>query len=119
MDYANDFNKRMDDHFNDKQEEEMKDKPANALYYVDGREATISVFEDYIELDFSKTLFKKALSHWGGVKRIYYHQINTIQVRDGNKLLNGTIEFELPRMSNGRSKLSQPENVIHYTYNYQ
>ena len=81
-------------------EEEIKNnKPKGALYYVNGKNATLAVFEDYIQLDFTGNMVKKLVSGLGGVKKVYYYQINSIQKRDATKMVRGTIEFELPGMA--------------------
>lgn len=97
-----------------------KTKPEGALYFIDGREGTLSVFPDYIELNFTGSLMKKWLSHMGGVKRIYYHQINSIQKRDVGNFTTGTLEFELPGIVRSReASQSNTENVIHYDRRWQ
>ena len=97
-----------------------KTKPKGALYFIDGREGTLSVFPDYIELNFTGSLMKKWLSHMGGVKRIYYHQINSIQKRDVGSFTTGTLEFELPGIVRSREyNQSNTENVIHYDKQWQ
>lgn len=97
-----------------------KTKPNGALYFIDGREGTISVFPEYIELNFTGSLMKQWLSHMGGVKRIYYHQINSIQKRDVGTFTTGTLEFELPGIVRSREySQSNTENVIHYDRQWQ
>lgn len=97
-----------------------KTKPNGALYFIDGREGTLSVFPDYIELNFTGSLMKKWLSHMGGVKRIYYHHINSIQKRDVGSFTTGTLEFELPGIvRSGEAGQSNTENVIHYNRKWQ
>ena len=100
------------------EEEILNNKPAGALYYINGKEATISIFEDYIELNFMGNLFKKYVSGWGGEKKIYYYQINSIQKRDATKYINGSLEFELPGMVRARG-MGKNENVIHYELKFQ
>lgn len=100
-------------------EEEVRNKkPKGALYYVNGRDAELSIFEDYIELNFTGNLLKKYISRWGGIKKIYYYQINGLQKRDASNVLNGSIEFEVPGMSQAR-KLTRSENVVHYEKKWQ
>lgn len=97
-----------------------KTKPNGALYFIDGREGTLSVFPEYIELNFTGSLMKKWLSHMGGVKRIYYHQINSIQKRDVGTFTTGTLEFELPGIVRSREySQANTENVIHYDKKWQ
>jgi len=97
-----------------------KTKPKGALYFIDGREGTLSVFPDYIELNFTGSLMKQWLSHMGGVKRIYYHQINSIQKRDVGNFTTGTLEFELPGIVRSReASQANTENVIHYDRQWQ
>lgn len=100
-------------------EEEIKNnKPKGALYYVNGKNATLAVFEDFIQLDFTGNMVKKLISGLGGVKKVYYYQINSIQKRDATKMVRGTIEFELPGMA--RVPLRGPrENVVIYEEMYQ
>ena len=57
------------------------------------------------------------MSGFGGVKKVYYHQINSIQKRDATDVVNGTIEFELPGMA--ASRFSQNENLLTYLPKYQ
>ena len=97
-----------------------KTKPKGALYFIDGREGTLSIFPEYIELNFTGSLMKKWLSHMGGVKRIYYHQINSIQKRDVGNFTTGTLEFELPGIVRSREYgQANTENVIHYDKQWQ
>lgn len=100
-------------------EEEIKNnKPKGALYYVNGKNATLAIFEDYIQLDFTGNMVKKLVSGLGGVKKVYYYQINSIQKRDATNMVRGTIEFELPGMA--RVPLRGPrENVVIYEAMYQ
>ena len=100
-------------------EEEIKNnKPKGALYYVNGKNATLAVFEDYIQLDFTGNMVKKLVSGLGGVKKVYYYQINSIQKRDATKMVRGSIEFELPGMA--RAPLRGPrENLVIYEEMYQ
>jgi hypothetical protein len=93
------------------------ERPEGCLYFMNGLQGTLAIFEDYIEFDFSGSAMKKYMSGWGGVKKVYYHQINSIQKRDATDLVNGTIEFELPGMA--ASKFSQNENMITYLPKYQ
>ena len=100
-------------------EEEVRNKkPKGALYYVNGREAELSIFEDYIELNFTGNLLKKYISRWGGIKKIYYYQINSLQKRDASNVITGSIEFEVPGMSQARG-LTRNENVVHYEKKWQ
>jgi len=99
---------------------EANTKPEGALYFIDGREGSLSVFPDYIELNFTGSLMKKWLSHMGGVKRIYYHQINSIQKRDVGSFTTGTLEFELPGIVRSReASQAKSENVIHFDRKWQ
>jgi len=85
-------------------------------YVLNGVEGKLTAYNDYIELDFTGSLTKKWLSNWGGVKRIYYHQINSIQKRDPSRLLNGSLEFELPGLVRSReTSYDNTENVIHFS----
>lgn len=77
----------------------QNEKPLGALFYVNGRDASLSVFEDYIELDFTGNIVKQFLSNLGGVKKIYYYQITSIQKRDATVNILGSIEFEVPNGS--------------------
>ena len=92
-------------------------KPEGCLYFINGLQGTLAIFEDYIEFDFSGSAMKKYMSGFGGVKKVYYHQINSIQKRDATDMINGTIEFELPGMA--ASTFSQNENLITYLPKYQ
>lgn len=103
----------------EKVKKEKENKPENALFYVDGREGTIAIFDDFIQLDFTGSALKKYLSAFGGVKKIYYPQINSIQKRDAGSVLLGSIEFEVPGMSYSGRGRGQSENVIHYELYYQ
>lgn len=94
------------------------EKPDGALFYVNGRDASLSVFEDYIELDFTGNPLKQFLSKLGGVKRIYYNQIHSIQKRDATINILGSIEFEVPGMAQSR-QYGKSENVVHYRTFYQ
>ena len=96
----------------------QNEKAAGALFYVDGRDASLSVFEDYIELDFTGNLVKQFLSNLGGVKKIYYYQITSIQIRDATINILGSLEFEVPGMAQSR-RYGKSENVIHYHTKYQ
>ena len=103
----------------EKVKEEKINRPENALFYIDGREGTLAIFDEYIQLDFTGSLVKKYLSRMGGVKKIYYPQINSIQKRDSGKVIMGSIEFEVPGMSYSGIGGGKSENVIHYDYYYQ
>lgn len=109
------FKKSMDDLAHG----EYKDfeKPEGAIYFINGLQGTLAVYEDYIELNFSGNAIKKLQSGFGGVKKVYYHQINSIQKRDATDIVNGTIEFELPGMA--ASRFSKNENLITYLPKYQ
>lgn len=101
---------------------EAENRPENALFYVNGTEASLAIFEDFIELDFTGDVLKKVFSGMGGVKKIYYPQITGIQKRDAGSVLSGSIEFEVPGMSFSRDwsdGKGQSENMIHYEYYYQ
>lgn len=103
----------------EKVEKEAVNRPENALFYIDGREGTLSVFDEFLQLDFTGSALKKYLSRFGGVKKIYYPQINSIQKRDAGNVLLGSLEFEVPGMSySGRGGVKS-ENIIHYEYYYQ
>ena len=84
---------------------------------MNGLQGTLAVYEDYIEFDFSGSAVKKYMSGFGGVKKVYCPQINSIQKRDATDVVNGTIEFELPGMA--ASAFSQNENLISYLPKYQ
>lgn len=92
-------------------------RPEGCLYFINGLQGTLAIFEDYIQFDFSGSAVKKYMSAFGGIKKVYYHQINSIQKRDATDIVNGTIEFELPGMS--ASAFSQNENLITYLPKYQ
>ncbi len=96
----------------------QNEKPEGALFYVNGRDASLSVFEDYIQLDFTGNLLKQFLSNLGGVKKIYYYQINSIQKRDATINILGSIEFEVPGMAQSR-RYGKSENVVHYHTKFQ
>lgn len=96
----------------------QNEKPVGALFYVKGRDASLSIFEEFIELDFTKDALQELLSDFGGVKRIYYTQITSIQKRDATINLLGTIEFEVPGMAQA-GRFGAKENVIHYSTKYQ
>ncbi len=90
------------------------------LYYVNGREGELFIYEEYIEFDFTGSLLKKALSHMGGIKKLYYYQINGIQKRDAGSTILGSLEFEVPGMSMSRELWgTRTENVLHYSKMYQ
>lgn len=90
------------------------------LYYIDGREGELFIYEEYIEFNFTGSLLKKALSHMGGIKKLYYYQINGIQKRDAGSTILGSLEFEVPGMSMSREVWgTRNENVIHYSKMYQ
>ena len=109
------FKKKMDDYAHG--EHVNYEKPEGALYFINGLQGTLAVFEDYIEFDFTGNFVKRYTSGMGGVKKVYYHQINSIQKRDATDLVNGTIEFELPGMA--KTTFSQSENLITYLPKYQ
>ena len=93
------------------------ERPEGCLYFMNGLQGTLAIYDDYIEFDFTGGKVKKYLSAVGGVKKVYYNQINSIQKRDATEVVNGTIEFELPGMS--ASAFSQNENLITYLPKYQ
>ena len=103
----------------EKVEKEKVNRPDNALFYVDGREGSLAIFDEYIQLDFTGNYIKKYLSRLGGVKKIYYPQINSIQKRDAGNFILGSIEFEVPGMSYSGIGKGKKENIIHYEYYYQ
>lgn len=103
----------------EKVKEEAKNRPKDALFYIDGREGTLAIFDEFIQLDFTGSAVKKYLSRLGGIKRIYYPQINSIQKRDVSDVILGSIEFELPGMTYSGRGGGKKENVIHYDYYYQ
>ena len=103
----------------EKVKEEAKNRPENALFYIDGREGTLAIFDEFIQLDFTGSAVKKYLSKMGGIKRIYYPQINSIQKRDAGNAILGSIEFELPGMTYSGWERGKSENIIHYEYYYQ
>jgi hypothetical protein len=93
------------------------ERPEGCLYFMNGLQGTLAIYEDYIEFNFTGGAVKKYMSAFGGVKKVYYNQINSIQKRDATEVVNGTIEFELPGMS--ASAFSQNENLITYLPKYQ
>ena len=93
------------------------ERPEGCLYFMNGLQGTLAIYEDYIEFNFTGGKVKKYMSAFGGVKKVYYNQINSIQKRDATEVINGTIEFELPGMS--ASAFSQNENLITYLPKYQ
>ena len=93
------------------------ERPDGCLYFMNGLQGTLAIYEDYIEFNFTGGAVKKYMSAFGGVKKVYYNQINSIQKRDATEVINGTIEFELPGMS--ASAFSQNENLITYLPKYQ
>jgi hypothetical protein len=109
------FKKKMDQYAHG-EHRDIK-RPEGCLYFMNGLQGTLAIFEDYIEFDFSGGPVKKYMSAFGGVKKVYYHQINSIQKRDATEVVNGTIEFELPGMS--ASAFSQNENLITFLPKYQ
>lgn len=109
------FKKKMDNYAHG--EHKNFEKPEGALYFINGLQGTLAVFEDYIELNFTGNFMKKWQSSGGGVKKVYYHQINSIQKRDATDLVNGTIEFELPGMA--ATAFNSSENLITYLPKYQ
>ena len=92
-------------------------RPEGCLYFINGLQGTLAIYEDYIEFNFSGSAVKKYMSGFGGVKKVYYNQINSIQKRDATDMVNGTIEFELPGMA--ASAFSQNENLITFLPKYQ
>ena len=110
-----DFKKKMDNYAHG--ENKTYEKPDGALYFINGLQGTLAIFEDYIEFNFSGSAIKKWQSGFGGVKKVYYHQINSIQKRDATDLVNGTIEFELPGMA--ATAFNTNENLITYLPKYQ
>lgn len=109
------FKKKMDNYAHG--EHKNIERPEGCLYFINGLQGTLAIYEDYIEFDFSGSAVKKYMSSFGGVKKVYYHQINSIQKRDATDMINGTIEFELPGMA--ASAFSQSENLITYLPKYQ
>lgn len=109
------FKKKMDNYAHG----EHKDiqRPEGCLYFINGLQGTLAIFEEYIEFNFSGSAMKKYMSAFGGVKKVYYNQINSIQKRDATDMVNGTIEFELPGMA--ASAFSQSENMITFLPKYQ
>lgn len=103
----------------EKVKKEAENRPENALFYIDGREGTLAIFDEYIQLDFTGSALKQYLSRMGGVKKIYYPQINSIQKRDVGEFITGSIEFEVPGMSYSGRGGGKSENIIHYEYYYQ
>ena len=100
-------------------EEEIKNKkPKGALYYVNGKNASLSVFEDYVELDFTGSLSRNIMSGLarGGVKKIYYYQINSLRKRNATNKVNGTIEFLNP---SGSIVSFKSDNFVIYEAKYQ
>lgn len=110
-----DLKKKMDNYAHGEHREIQR--PEGCLYFMNGLQGTLAIFEDYIEFDFSGSAMKKYMSGFGGVKKVYYHQINSIQKRDATDMVNGTIEFELPGMA--ASAFSQNENLITFLPKYQ
>ncbi|WP_406536094.1 zinc-ribbon domain-containing protein [Methanobrevibacter sp.] len=110
-----DLKKKMDNYAHGEHREIQR--PEGCLYFMNGLQGTLAIFEDYIEFDFSGSAMKKYMSGFGGVKKVYYHQINSIQKRDATDIVNGTIEFELPGMA--ASAFSQNENLITFLPKYQ
>ena len=110
-----DFKKKMDHYAHG--EHKNIERPEGCLYFINGLQGTLAVFEDYIEFNFTGNIVKKFQSGFGGVKKVYYHQINSIQKRDATEVVNGSIEFELPGMA--ASAFSQNENLISYLPKYQ
>lgn len=109
------FKRKMDDYAHG--EHVNHERPEGALYFINGLQGTLAVFEDYIELNFTGNFLKRYQSRGGGVKKVYYHQINSIQKRDATELINGTIEFELPGMA--ATAFNTSENLITYLPKYQ
>ena len=110
------FKKKMDNYAHG--EHINYEKPEGALYFINGLQGTLAVFEDYVEFDFSGSGIKKWQSGFGGVKKVYFHQINSIQKRDATELVNGTLEFELPGMATSKWGPTS-ENLITYLPKYQ
>ncbi|WP_069592613.1 zinc-ribbon domain-containing protein [Methanosphaera sp. WGK6] len=124
--YINDLgNKTQDSILNYRKNKEEKHarkiQDKNALYYLNGREAELFAYEDYLEFDFTEDYFKKITSRWGGVKKIYYHQINSIQKRDAGSLANGSLEFEVQGNVRGKQQRigNFNENLVHYYKKYE
>ena len=109
------FKKKMDGYAHGEHKEIQR--PEGCLYFINGLQGTLAIYEDYIEFNFTGGAIKKLQSGFGGVKKVYYHQINSIQKRDANDIVNGTIEFELPGMA--ASRFSENENLITYLPKYQ
>lgn len=109
------FKKKMDNYAHGEHRDIQK--PEGCLYFINGLQGTLAIFEEYIEFDFSGSAMKKYMSGFGGVKKVYYHQINSIQKRDATEVVNGTIEFELPGMA--ATRFSKNENLITYLPKYQ
>lgn len=103
----------------EKVKQEKINRPDDALFYIDGREGTIAIFDEFIQLDFTGSMLKQYLSRMGGIKKIYYPQINSIQKRDAGDFILGSLEFEVPGMSYSGSGGGKSENIIHYSYYYQ
>ncbi|WP_455645540.1 SHOCT domain-containing protein [Methanosphaera sp.] len=102
----------------EKHAQKIQDK--NALYYLDGTEAELFAYEDYLEFDFTEDFIRKVTSYWGGVKKIYYYQINSIQKRDAGRALSGSIEFEVQGTVKDRRNIwNFSENQIHYLKEYE
>lgn len=99
-------------------EQIRNEKSKGSLFYINGRDASLSVFEDHVEFDFTKDALKELLSGFGGVKKIYYAQMSSLQKRDATMSVLGTLEFEVPGMAQS-GRYGRNENVIHYTTYYQ
>ena len=109
------FKKKMDNYAHGEHKE--IEKPEGCLYFMNGLQGTLAIYEEYIEFNFTGNIVKKFQSGFGGVKKVYYNQINSIQKRDATDVINGSIEFELPGMA--ASSFSQNENLISYLPKYQ
>lgn len=109
------FKKKMDNYAHGEHRDIQR--PEGCLYFINGLQGTLAIYEDYIEFNFSGSAVKKYMSGFGGVKKVYYNQINSIQKRDATDMVNGTIEFELPGMA--ASAFSQNENLITFLPKYQ
>ena len=60
------------------------ERPEGCLYFMNGLQGTLAIYDDYIEFDFTGGKVKKYLSAFGGVKKVYYNQINSIQKREND-----------------------------------
>lgn len=73
---------------------------------------------DYVEFNYTEGVLKKLMSNWSGVKKIYYNQILSIQKRNVNTVINGSIKLEVQGSVKNHSKKFN-ENLIHYVVKYQ